>query len=100
MMLNWRTQPSLVRAAALVTGVLAVLMSVIPTVVYVAMAPVIQSEVLLGGFVWRGGPILLVYLFALTAALLLNPSKRQLTGAALLIATVPVAVALMLYGLR
>jgi hypothetical protein len=97
---NWKASPILIRAAALVTGICAVVMSLIPPLVYIGMVPVIHWAVLMEGFVWRSGPILIVYVVAVIIATLLDPAKRPLTGAALLIATVPATVALMLYGLR
>jgi hypothetical protein len=98
--LNWRMWPIGFRAAAVTTGAIAIAMSLIPTLVYLAMAPVVRWNVLLDSLVWRSSPILLVYGIALTAAVLLDPVKRSVVGAAFLTATSPAAIALMIYGLR
>jgi len=96
----WRDWPTGFRLASLAVGAFTIGMSLIPTLVYVGMAPVIQSNVLLRFILWRSGPILLAYVIALIAAVILGPLKRPLTGAALLTASMPIAVALAVYGLR
>jgi hypothetical protein len=87
-------------ALAVATGIVAILMSAVPVLVYLAMVPVVTSQVLWRFFAERSLPILLVYALALMTAVLLRPAKRQLIGAAILAATIPVAVLLMVHGLR
>ena len=99
-MVNWNELPVLFRVTALITGLFALLMSFIAPLVYIGMASAVRGNLLFSAFVYRSAPILLVYLLAVIAAILLNPSRRTLMGAAILIVTSPVAVALMLYGLR
>ena len=88
------------RLTAIATAMFTVVMSLFPVLAYVGMVPTIHSDVLFRMVIWRAGPILIGYIAALVAALLLNPAKRPLIGASLLIATTPAAVTLMLYGLR
>lgn len=99
-MVNWNELPLLFRATALITGIFALLMSLISPVVYIGMASAVRGNVLFTVLVSRSAPILLVYLLAVMAAILLNPFRRTLAGAAILTMTSPIAGALMLNGLR
>ena len=88
------------RAFALLTGLFALLMSCVPTLVYMAMAPAVRSEIVFETLIWLGLPILLSYSVAFLVAVRINPGQRQVLAVILLCATVPVSWLLMIHGLR
>ena len=88
------------RALAVLTGHFALLMSCVPTLVYMAMAPAVRSAIVFESLIWRGLPILVSYSVAFLVAIRIDPDRRQVLAVILLCATVPVSWLLMIHGLR
>jgi hypothetical protein len=99
-MREWREQPAWFAITALFTGIAALLMSCVPTVAYLGMAPTISSEVVIQSVIERGLPILAVYAVAVAAAVTSSPERRPALAMMLLGAALPIGYVLMIYGLR